>query len=439
MQTITSIENYQQAQLKESPENSITEKYSQIAMLGYDQTLINFFDELQEEDTEIRFWKKDELKDLYFVSLCKPSITKIVVNQCRNINFNKVPNQIVELIVNGCKLACIEGIQNMISLTVLDLSNNELSDLTPLSNMEQLTVLLLNKNRISSLIEISQLKQLKILDVGNNSIQDIKVLSNFQNLEELNISTNQITRIDSLSQVLSLKCLKLKMNKIEDFTPIKSLPHYNISWIELQNVQLKSSDEYDQLMILKYRNQIDGDKLEISNSLVQLTSLGFINTFNEVKNLTIKCCPHINFIKIPTNVTQLTVSNFDAKFLSGIGKMVQLTYLNIENNKIENIDELQFLVNLTFLSIKGNSVKSIQNIPTQIASLDLTENPITDYTQILNFNNLRHLRVSASAYLQPVQQHKNFKDVWIVEPQKQIKCVEQPMIIKKVKARKPNK
>jgi Leucine-rich repeat (LRR) protein len=63
----------------------------------------------------------------------------------------------------------------------------------------------------------------KTIDVSDNRISDLSPLIGLTNLEELNLSDNQIGYIDALSNLMGLKSLLLSNNYIEDITPLFEL------------------------------------------------------------------------------------------------------------------------------------------------------------------------------------------------------------------------
>jgi len=63
----------------------------------------------------------------------------------------------------------------------------------------------------------------KIIDVSNNRISDLTPLFGLTNLEELNLSDNQIGYIDGISNLVNLKSILLSNNYIEDISPLFEL------------------------------------------------------------------------------------------------------------------------------------------------------------------------------------------------------------------------
>jgi len=109
------------------------------------------------------------------------------------------------------------------NVTELDLSSNQISDLTPLSVLQNLTKLNLNWNKIADLTPLSGLHNLTKLNLWNNQIADLTPLSGLHNLTKLNLNWNKIADLTPLSGLHNLTKLYLWNNQIADLTPLSGL------------------------------------------------------------------------------------------------------------------------------------------------------------------------------------------------------------------------
>jgi hypothetical protein len=123
------------------------------------------------------------------------------------------------------------------NVTWLDLSGNQISDITPLSELTELRQLFLVNNQIIDLTPLSGLTNLETLDLYRNQITDITPLSGLKNLGGafggLFLGRNQIVDISSLSSLTKLEWLELNNNLITDFTPLESLT--NLTFVTLHD------------------------------------------------------------------------------------------------------------------------------------------------------------------------------------------------------------
>jgi Leucine-rich repeat (LRR) protein len=76
-------------------------------------------------------------------------------------------------------------------LTGLALSENNVTDLSPLSSLQKLSKLFLQRNRIGEISPLSNLRSLTILNISVNEIKDFSPLLNLHNLTGLFLKENK--------------------------------------------------------------------------------------------------------------------------------------------------------------------------------------------------------------------------------------------------------
>ena len=97
-------------------------------------------------------------------------------------------------------------------------------------NPDNITVLNLRDNELTDISGIKLFKNLKYLDIANNELTDISVLKVFKNLTDLYISFNKIKNISVIQylkklQILDIDNLELKSDQIEYIKLLKNLKH----------------------------------------------------------------------------------------------------------------------------------------------------------------------------------------------------------------------
>ena len=102
-------------------------------------------------------------------------------------------------------------------------SVNRISDVTPLSNLTRLRFLDLSHNSIANLTPLSNLTRLRFLGLSGNGIANMSALSGLTNLEVLILSGNSIANVTSISNLTNLRWLTLDDNNISDMIPISNL------------------------------------------------------------------------------------------------------------------------------------------------------------------------------------------------------------------------
>lgn len=86
----------------------------------------------------------------------------------------------------------LEGVEYCKYVLSLDLTGNEISDLTNLWNLKRIEELYLGRNQIGYIDALFNLKKLRILDLSGNQIDDISPLFNHEHLEYLNLVGNKV-------------------------------------------------------------------------------------------------------------------------------------------------------------------------------------------------------------------------------------------------------
>lgn len=86
----------------------------------------------------------------------------------------------------------LEGIETILHVEILDLSGNNICDISKLWDLTRVEELYLNKNQICEIDSLCNMKNLRILDLSYNQIDDIADLSFNPGLEFINLIGNPI-------------------------------------------------------------------------------------------------------------------------------------------------------------------------------------------------------------------------------------------------------
>ena len=141
--------------------------------------------------------------------------------------------------------------EDFISITVLDLSECELTDVSFLSEFINLQELDLSWNNLSDCTSLPELKHLTKLILSYNFINEIQVLSSYTELTELSLRANNLTRL-SVS-VISSETEDLQETEVSEiysvFDGLSKLTHLDLSYNMLSEVS-----ELSGLTALEYLN-----------------------------------------------------------------------------------------------------------------------------------------------------------------------------------------
>lgn len=86
----------------------------------------------------------------------------------------------------------LDGIEACRYARVIDLSNNNLTDLTELRNLHQVERLYLSNNHIGIIDALSNLTVLQVLDISYNDVDDLSPLFELSHLTYINVMGNRI-------------------------------------------------------------------------------------------------------------------------------------------------------------------------------------------------------------------------------------------------------
>lgn len=147
----------------------------------------------------------------------------------------------------------IYNIENLVSLPVisfLNLSNNLIHKVQNLEGMGSLKELRLDNNFIESLSDLSSLTRLEKLSVRNNKLRSVQGLHRLQWLSHLDISSNLIEHFDVQGLCPSLEVLDVSLNKLQSLISIQK---YTLKLKEL-NVQQNplEKNEYGKLILSRF-------------------------------------------------------------------------------------------------------------------------------------------------------------------------------------------
>jgi internalin A len=88
-------------------------------------------------------------------------------------------------------------------LTILQLSGNGISDVSPIAGLVQLRTLDLSSNRISDLTPLAGLVNLKVLNLAVNPLQDLTSLINLDELHEVSLRSVPGLTCEQIGGVIS--------------------------------------------------------------------------------------------------------------------------------------------------------------------------------------------------------------------------------------------
>ena len=124
---------------------------------------------------------------------------------------------------HGREITNLIGLEFAKNLEYLELSQNPLSDLTPLANLTKLRRLFAWRCEIADINALANLTELRHLDLSYNRIDDITALTGMTEMIGMRLVGNSISDVTPLVNMTRLEHLDISHNIILDHTPLNGL------------------------------------------------------------------------------------------------------------------------------------------------------------------------------------------------------------------------
>jgi Leucine-rich repeat (LRR) protein len=349
-------------------------------------------------------------------------------------------NTLTSLNVSSSFIADLTGIEDFKSLTLLNCSNNSLTNLD-LSKNIKLTSVSASKNNLTN-VDVSKNLSITYLNFQKNKLANINISNNilldhfdcsYNNLISINVSkntlltnfycyNNQITSLD-VSKNIALDFFMCHFNKLKAIDVSKNT---ELTIFDCLNNEIKSIDisknpkiyeiacENNQLtyLNLKNGNNVNFDK-QFSNfvnnpslTCIEVDDVNYSNA-NWATKKDSQAIYSSNPCPIVLTYTLIPDTNFEAKLIAlGIddvadGKVLTsrisgLTDLNLNNSSITNMTGIEDFASLSTLFCSSN----------QLTTIDLSKNVALTYID-LGYNKLTNINVSNNIDLEELGLRSN--------------------------------
>ncbi|CAL6017548.1 Conserved_hypothetical protein [Hexamita inflata] len=319
------------------------------------------------------------------ISSSDKKISELQIICCHNIKLDRCPqsSSIKKLIINKCNLQNLNGIQVMTELTELNLSFNQISDISKLSTLVKLTVLELDQNNIESISVIQHFNELHTLDLSQNLISTITSLKSLYKLKVLDLSYNKLASVSDLSALSDIKHLNVSKNNITSIDSLKNckkITHLNISFNKIISVEILS--QFSALKDLRLEQNM------IQNAFKHLSSLSFVNKnwFGEQKTPTLNDYKN-SFNYDEKDINKLIQKDQNEKKMNDNQCMLVKLYQSSVNNQTLKISTQKELNNLQFLDVL--KVKEFEAVRCQ--TIDFTDEQVPKQLLKLKLNYCKFL------------------------------------------------
>jgi len=334
--------------------------------------------------------------------------------------------KVIDLV--GKNIENIKGVEYLYKAFGIDLTNNNVSDLTSLGNIA-----------LAAEVNTDSLPSLNILRLQNNNISDIGPLSTLFTVTELNLRDNKIKNISALRDLTFLRKLWLgaknkSSNAISDLTPLEN--HGSLVILDLSrnkgvlgdedlqalknNIHLRTlllhNAEFDDLSTLSNFEFLTG--LDLVSAGINQSELEFLASLHE-------SLKHLEGLGLSNHKTPEYRINNTIENLEPISKFTKLKGLSVGNNRLDkNINQLELLSNNTdirCLYLYGNNLRNINGISAlqDLLRLQLTSNRIKNIDELMNLDKLYYLDLDGNLIkdINPLLENENLnkKDVFTAQ------------------------
>jgi internalin A len=256
------------------------------------------------------------------------------------------------------------------NLAELHLSNNQISDVSPLAGLTGLTYLWLNANQISDVTPLANLTGLTLLNLEGNQVSDISPLEGLTCLEVLRLAKNQISSLHDLACLTALSELSAGDNPLLDIAAIEEM--HELAVLELDDCGLRGIAPLAELTSILY---LDLSRNQISD-LAPLTGLTHLSHLEFSGNQIAEIGPLAHL----TSLTWLDLAENQISQITALGGLVGLTHLILGDNRIRDVGPLAGLAGLSVLRLETNRIEDISSLVglSGLTWLDLAGNPLTE-------------------------------------------------------------
>ena len=292
----------------------------------------------------------------------------------------------------------------MASLTSLEASSSDISDLNGLEFATGLTLLNLSNNIISDITPLSGLTNLTSLDLSVNAITDISRLSGLTNLTSLRLHDNFFSDISPLSGLTRLISLSLYGTTIRDRSLLSRLSNLSEAYIPDANLRAaiktnlgKASDEPITSFEMAFVSKLEAPNSNISDltGLELATNLTWLNLGYMVGIL--RNSNNISDFSSLSNLTRLRTLDLADTGISDItllSNLTRLELLSLSSNDISDVSALLNLTSLERLYLSSNDISDVSALSsswTSLRSLHLSSNDISDVSALSSWTSLDYL------------------------------------------------
>ena len=277
----------------------------------------------------------------------------------------------------------------------LNISNTQVSDLSPLAAQKTLFSLSAENTPVQDISSLSKMKSLQRLSLSGTRVADLSPLRNLRYLTELRLNGTDIDDLSHLAGLFRLKTIDVSNTSIDKIPNMKKLA--GLRDIDFSDTNIKDLSPFS-TMKFRILPQTNGPSVNLARTKV--TDLTPLQRFKLIPKLNLDGTNVTDLSTLPmvenlslskTKITSLVGLTFK---IDGRHKPAHLESLNLSHSKIVDVSELANYVELRRINLAGTKV--------------------TDFSALANLKNLENVDVSGTSFSDPSFLHasKNFVE-WL--------------------------
>lgn len=289
---------------------------------------------------------------------------------------------------SGLTAAAMEAIAANTGLTYLDISNNNVSDLSALSSLTSLHYLSVAANPLTDLRGAENMKDLKVLYANDSNLESISAVNGFTKLETLYVSGTKLTNLDAVKDSVGMTYIDASGSKLESADAVSGMKDLTV--LILSNCKLTKAPDLSALTKVTSVNLSGNKELSDVSGLEKFNPTDYEKADDPDSNISVTLNLQGCAVKtISLSATMLTNLNLQGNQL---GKDVEgaalslkgcnkLTTLNVSENKdlttLAGIENLSALATLTANETAIAELPDMSNLK-KLTSVNLSKSALTD-------------------------------------------------------------
>ncbi len=282
-----------------------------------------------------------------------------------------------ELDVSGQNISDLEPLMRFSDLKKLNISNTKVSSLTPLRNFTKLEIFNCANTSVSDLSPLRYCFDLKELTANSSQIQDWKIAANFLKLEKLYLEKTPTSDISIFQYLTNLKDLRINGTNVVDISVLKNVK--NLEFFKISDTQIENLEvlQFFENLEMFYCDNTPAKNFEALKNCKKLKALFCnktkINDLSSLEKLPVLERIYCNYSQISREKATQFMSQkplclviYDAESQKNWWKNLPQEWKNVFRNykKIDEpatAEQLQEVMNLTVINISNQkNIKTIE-------------------------------------------------------------------------------